>query len=204
MKRLTCGVMAVLFAVVLGGSNVSAQSVTNIKLGLFNPKDARTGFIASFTTGRQVDERVDFSLGVDFFIRRFVQKSTVEGGSPSTVQTELAYSMYALPIMVHLDFHVLPYVLVKPYIGLAGGYEILYSRETNYITDEKQYRYYGGFGWQLMIGVDYPLGSASSLLGELFYNGCTVSRSKGESELGFPIHEELDFSGLGLRVGLRF
>jgi hypothetical protein len=151
-----------------------------------------------------VDERVDFGLGVDFFIRRFVQESTVESGPPSTVQTELAYSMYALPIMVHLDFHVLPYAMVQPYIGLAGGYEILYSRETNYITDEKQYRYYGGFGWQLMIGAAYPLGSASSILGELFYNGCTVSRSKGESELGFPVHEELNFSGLGFRFGLRF
>lgn len=204
MNRLTYGAMAILLLMVLSAHYTSAQSVTNIKLGVFNPKDAKTGFIVGFTTGRQVDERLDFSLGADLFIRRFVQESTVSSGPPSTLQTELSYSIYALPVMVHLDFHILPYAVIQPYIGVAGGYEILFSREANYYTGDKKNQFYGGFGWQLMIGGAYPLGSASSILGEVFYNGSTVRRSKGESELGFPIHEELDFSGLGLRVGLRF
>ena len=211
MNRLIYGAMAVPLFIVLYVSCSSAQSVTNIKFGVFNPEDAKTGFIVGFTTGRQVDERLDFSLGADLFIRRFTQGSTVDtsetspGGTTSTlVQTELSYSIYALPVMVHLDFHILPYAIFQPYIGVAGGYEILFSREANYITDDKKNQFYGGFGWQLMIGGAYPLGSASSLIGEVFYNGCTVRRSKGDSEFGFPIHEELDFSGLGLRVGLRF
>lgn len=204
MNRLIYGALAVLLFIMLCVSCGFAQSVTNVKLGVFNPKDAKTGFIVGFTTGRQVDERLDFSLGADLFIRRFVQESTVGSGIPSTVQTELSYSMYAMPVMVHLDFHILPYALIQPYIGVAGGYEILFSREANYITDEKKNRFYGGFGWQLMIGGAYPLGSASSLLAEVFYNGSIVARSKGTTEAGYPIHEELDFSGLGLRIGLRF
>lgn len=184
----------------------AAQSVIAIKLGTFNPEDAKHGFIVGITTARQVDERVDFGLSADLFVRQFEQETTV-GDDPSggTIkQTEIDYSMYALPIMVQFNVRILPEAVVKPYVGLSGGYEIVFSRERNYEDDIKDNRLYGGFGWRLMLGGEYPMGGASALLGEIFYNGCTVKRSKGTSGEGYPIHEELGFSGLGLRLGVRF
>lgn len=185
----------------------AAQSVVSLKLGTFNPKDAEAGFIVGLATGRQVDERVDFGLSADLFIRKFTDETDV-GKDPSTggniKQVEIDYSMYALPIMVQFNVRILPLAILRPYFGLAGGYEIVFSRERNYIDDIKDNRLYGGFGWQLMLGGEYRLGGASGLLGELFYNGCTVKRNKGTSGDGYPIHEELDFSGLGFRLGMRF
>ncbi len=186
-----------------------AQSVIKIKIGTFNPKDAKAGFIGGISTGRQVDERVDFGIGADLFIRKFTQETSVGSVdslgqiTPEVTQTEISYSMYGLPIMVHIDVRILPNAIVIPYAGIAGGYELLFSREANYLEDKKDNRLYGGFGWQATVGAEYPFGSASAILGEILYNGCTLSRSQGSSEAGFPLHEELDFSGLGFRLGFR-
>jgi len=202
----------VLFAVALmicQSSVVHSQSVLKIKIGTFNPRDAKAGLLMGISTGRQVDERVDFGIGADLFIRRFTQKTAVAEVdslgqiSPSIEQIEISYSMYGLPIMVHIDARILPNAPVIPYVGLAGGYELLFSREANYLNGTKDNRLYGGFGWQAMIGAEYPLGSSSAILGEILYNGCTLSRSQGSSEAGFPLHEELNFSGLGFRIGMR-
>lgn len=186
-----------------------AQSYIGIKVGTLNPKDAKAGLIVGLSTGRQVDDRVDFGFGADLFLRKFTQETTVQeattpgGTTYQDVQKEIDYSMYALPLMIQLNLRVLPRAILKPYIGLAGGYEIVFSREANYITGDKDNRLYGGFGWQLMLGGEYSFSGASALLGEIFYNGCTVSRNKGSNDLGFPISEELDFSGIGFRLGVR-
>lgn len=209
-QRFTLGLLPVVFTWIILANGSAAQSVITIKLGTLNPQDAKAGFIVGITTGRQVDEKVDFGLGADLFIRQFTQESTVSTGSSAggstttTIQTNIDYSMFGLPIMVHLNVIVMPNAVVKPYVGLAGGYELVFSREANYLTGNKDSRLYGGFGWQLMLGGEYALGSSSGMLAEVFYNGCTVKRSKGSNEAGFPLHEELDFSGFGFRVGVRF
>jgi hypothetical protein len=188
---------------------VQGQSALKIKAGIFNPRDAKAGFIVGIATGRQVDERVDFGIGADLFIRRFEQEEEVDTNTstsqtdPEIYQTELSYSMYGLPIMVHLDVRILPDAPVIPYVGIAGGYELLFSREANYLEDDTDNRLYGGFGWQLLAGAEYPIGSASSILGEIMYNGSKLSRSQGSSAAGLPLHEELDFSGFGFRLGFR-
>ncbi|MFH1862403.1 MAG: OmpW family outer membrane protein [bacterium] len=208
MKKTICwlAVFAILFVPSLSGK--AAQSVLDIKAGTFNPKDAKAGLLIGISTGKQVDERVDFGIGMDLFVRQFTQETAIEaeiGGQSQSqlVQKEIDYSLFALPLMLRLNFYILPDLAFTPYVGLGGGYEILFSREANYITGEKDSRLYGGFGWQAWGGVQYQLGSNSALIAEVLYNGCTVKRGKGSSDLGFPVHEELDFSGLGFRAGVR-
>ena len=187
----------------------SAQSFMHLKFGSFNPKGAKAGMIFGLTSGKQVDDRLDFGLSADLFIRKFTRESTVEdattpgGTSTEEVQKEIDYQMWALPIMAQLTLHLMPDAVVQPYISIAGGYEIVFSKEANYETGDKDNRFYGGFGWQLIAGGAYPLGTSSAITGEILYNGATVKRSKGKDDLGFPIHEELDFSGFGFRLGLR-
>jgi hypothetical protein len=198
--------LAVLLIVLFTGA-ASAQTYLGIKIGTMNPKDTKAGFLIGLATGRQVDERVDFGLAADLFIRKFTQESDVgevESGeiTGDIVRREIEFSMYALPIMAQLTINVMPNAVVEPYASISAGYEMVLSSEANYITDDKDSRFYGGFGWQLAAGAKYPLGFSSSILGEIFYNGATVKRSKGEDAAGFPIHEELSFSGLGFRVGV--
>jgi hypothetical protein len=206
MRKYTLIAIALLFC---QASAAYAQSVLKIKIGTFNPKDAKAGLLVGISTGRQVDERVDFGIGADLFIRKFTEETQVDTNtstvqtSPELYQTSISYSMYGLPIMVHIDARILPNAPVILYAGIAGGYELLFSREANYLEDKKDNRLYGGFGWQAMIGAEYPFGSSSAILGEIMYNGCTLSRSQGSNAAGFPLHEELDFSGLGFRIGMR-
>ncbi|MBU1882299.1 hypothetical protein KKA08_09690, partial [bacterium] len=155
--------------------------------------------------GRAVDDRIEFGLTADLYIRKFKQETEVgpnPGSGGTDIQTEIEYSMYALPIMAQLTVNIMPQAIVIPYAAVAVGYEMVYSSESNYELDETDRRFYGGFGWQLAIGGKYYIGSSSALFGELFYNGATVKRNKGSNEAGFPVSEELDFSGLGFRVGI--
>ncbi len=203
--RIICA--AIIIASIISVS--AAQSFLNLRVGTLNPKDTKSGLIFGLMSGRQVDERLDFGLSADLFIRKFTKESTVneeQGGQANVteVQKEIDYSLWALPIMVQLNLHLIPGAVVEPYLGIAGGYEMVFSREANYQTDEKDSRFYHGFGWQLIGGGAYAIGASSAVTGEIFYNGSTVKRSKGKDDLGFPIHEEVNFSGLGFRIGLRF
>ncbi|RJP77923.1 MAG: hypothetical protein C4524_07395 [Candidatus Zixiibacteriota bacterium] len=202
MRRWVHGAALAFILATLAGP-AAAQSVLLIKAGSYNPAEAKAGFMVGVVSGRQVDERVRFGLGADLFIRRFKQETEISG-DPGTKLTEISYSMYGLPLMAHLDVHFLPSLVVKPYAGLAGGYEIVFSREVNYLSnpDDKDNRLYGGFGWQLKVGAEYPFALSSAVLGEIMYNGCTVQRSAGEQE-GLPASEELRFSGLSFRLGVR-
>jgi len=181
----------------------SAQTYLGIRVGSFNPEDAKSGLTIGINTGRAVDDHVEIGLAADLFIRKFSQETVVgndpEGGT--LIQEEIEYSMYALPVMAQLTLNILPYAIVVPYAGLAVGYEMVYSSESNFELDETDRRFYGGFGWQVALGGKYYIGSSSAFFGELFYNGATVKRNKGSNEAGFPIREELNFSGLGFRVG---
>jgi hypothetical protein len=202
IKRTLFTLLLVTFGAVAG----QAQTYLGIKFGSLNPEDAKAGFLVGIATGKQVDERVDFGLAADLFIRRFSQETEV-GEDPQSggtdVRQEISFSMYALPLMAQLTLNVMPGAMVEPYASISGGYEIVLSSESNYVTGEKDSRFYGGFGWQIALGGRYPLGYSSALLAEIFYNGATVKRSKGKDDYGFPIHEELNFSGMGFRLGFR-
>lgn len=202
--RLICTVAVVLTL----AATTQAQSILILKFGTMKPKGTKSGMIFGIFTGRQVDERMDFGLSADLFVRKFTQESTIKEGeagqiNPTFVRREIDYSIWALPIMAQLNVHLLPNVIVEPYLGIAGGYELLFSRERNYETDEKDSRFYHGFGWQVIAGAAYPLGMRSAIGVEVFYNGSIVKRRSGSDDAGFPLHEELNFSGLGARITVR-
>jgi outer membrane protein W len=198
-----------LTAILVLSSGAQAQGMLKIKLGMYNPKDAKNGFIVGLVSGKQFDERVDAGIAVDLFMRQYTQDTAVDtldsqgGNTYVTVQRSIDYSVFCLPITGQITIKILPDAVVVPYVGAGLGYEILFSREANYVTGQKDSRLYGGFGWQINAGAEYQLGSSSALLGEILYNGCTVSRNKGKNDLGYPVHEELNFSGLGFRIGVR-
>jgi hypothetical protein len=189
-------------------ANLAWGAGVNIKLGIFDPRGAKSGFIGGISTARG-DEMIDYGLGLDLFVRQYSDETVVDtsvsqgGNQTMTVRTNISYSMYGLPIMAHLTVRLLPGSVIRPYASVGAGYEIVFSREANYNQGvDPTNRLYGGFGLQFMIGGEYVLARTSSLLGEIFYNACTVRRGSGTTQ-GFPTHEELNFSGFGFRVGAR-
>ncbi len=92
---------------------------------------------------------------------------------------------------------------VTPYVGLAGGVEVLHLSAENFATGEKFDGNFAGFGWQLWAGVSMPLSGQARVNAEGFYNGATdLSRDVDDPTTGGTLRESVDMSGAGARLGL--
>jgi len=87
-------------------------------------------------------------------------------------------------------------------VGGSLTYQFLFNTEHNFEENIKEKRNYSGFGWMARAGIEYNIGSRSSLLIEAFYNSCKVKGNK-EKKQGLPVWDEVDVSGLGFRAGVR-
>jgi len=211
MKRAVLSLMPL--GILLGAfppeSSAQMSSVTTLRVGYFNPKDAKAGFMFGANWGFPVDEAVDIGVGVDYFHKRYTKKTAVadrdyqSGVHETTVQRELEYSTNILPLTgtIHVQ---LPAGYWTKYL-LAGslGYAFLFNKEKNYVDGTSASRTYRGFHWQLSAGMLLRTGRRSGVTGEVFYNNSTVSRNKTSSPKGLPIWDEVDLSGLGVRFGVR-
>ena len=52
-------------------------------------------------------------------------------------------------------------------------------------------------------GIEYNIGSRSSVLIEALYNIGKAKRNVNETVAGLPVWDEVDLTGLGFRAGLR-
>lgn len=91
---------------------------------------------------------------------------------------------------------------MSPYIGGGLGAALLMNREINYLTDESDTRFFAAWTWNVTGGIEYELGGNSSLRAELFYNRALMKGSRDESKEGYPVYDQLNMSGIGLRLGL--
>ena len=182
-------------------------SVLAINAGYLNPKDAKGGMLVGLMLGTSVDEAVDIGVGVDFYYKTYSEESRVQGptqagGTSEFITTTVDYSRTIIPLNVSINVK-LP---TSQYFGynLRGsvGYQFLLSREKNYELDVDKTRKFGGIGWQAAAGLFYHVGTRSTLLADVFFNSCEVSRSLGKTTEGLPVTERVDLSGLGFRVGI--
>ncbi|RMH73333.1 MAG: hypothetical protein D6675_02835 [Gemmatimonadetes bacterium] len=184
------------------------NSSFDFRVGYFNPTDTKSGWILGAQYGRAVDQRVNFGFSVDFYQQEYKKRVKIAGSHPSgidshwsSIQTE--FHTLLVPFMFNLSINLpVSQFLVNPYLNLGIGYQWLRNKEQDHENNSSRTRNYGGFGWSLAGGLLYPLGSRSDLIGELFWNDATVSRSAGRKE-GLPIEEEIGVSGLGVRLGIR-
>ena len=198
--------MVLLFSVgLVFGQNAK---VLEFEVGYLNPKDIKGGMIYSGKYGIVVDERVDLSLGLDFFHSTYTKESTVGygeiGQSNYTTQVlELEQTAYLLPISLNatVRFPVQPPLNV--FAGAGFSYQFLFNKVNNLADDVKKTLTFRGTGWIFRGGVEYNLGSKSSLLVELFYDLAKVSRDLDDSVNGLPTYDEVDLGGIGFRAGLK-
>jgi len=206
MKKWMTGLVVFCCAHLIYGQGVS---VLNFSGGYLDPKDTEAGLIFGGSYGICFDERVDISLGISYFYKNYQKESAVvDSISPSgihetTVVRELEYHTSLLPISANINIR---FPFQPPLYWYAGGsltYQFLFNKEENFQEGLSEKRTYRGWGWIIRAGIEYTIGSRSSLLLETFYNIGIVKRNADETIKGLPVWDEVDVSGLGFRAGLR-
>ena len=201
----------IFFLIVGAAGTVFSQGVSVLELrgGYLDPKDTKSGLIFGGSYGIAVDERVDISLGFDVFHRNYTEDTAVadtnyiSGVNETTVMRELEYNTTLLPI--HADVTVRFPFEPPLYWFFSGGitYRFLFNKELNYQEDVSEKRTYQGLGWRLRAGIEYTIGSRSSIILGAMYNIGRVKRNSSETPAGLPVWSEVDISGFGFFGGLR-
>ena len=186
-----------------------ALSATTLKVGYFNPKGSKAGFVFGGAYSWIVDESVDIGIAVDYFRKNYTDETeiakTVTDGKivERQIVKNAEFTTNILPIygVVTAKF---PAGFNLDYFLSGGlGYEMLFSKEAIYGENAKETsRYYSGMKWMVSGGIMYRIGSRSSFIIEALYDGTKVSRDK-KNEAGTPSRYEVDLSGFGIRVGIR-
>lgn len=194
-------------------SSLFAQNMpySEFKAGLMNPKDAKTGWMFSYGTGKTIDEAFSWVVEFSLYAKRYSKVTAVDtllGDQISEVlkQKELDFSTYLLPILFKITFDkkTAPHspLMLKGSAGL--GYQFLWNREQNYLTKNKETRFYHGFAYQLSFGFGLEMSSSAVLFVEAFYHGGKVKRNKTKTEDGLPVWKEVNMGGPGIRFGINF
>ena len=201
--------VAVFFLGVVGLTFGQGVRVLELRGGYLNPKGTAAGFIFGGAYGVSVDERVDVSLGFSYFNKSYKKESVVaDTGYVSvlderTVMRELEYSTTLLPVCFNVNVRIPFQPPVYYYVGGSLSYQFLFNTEKNFEAGISEKRNYRGWGWMVRAGVEYVIGSRSSVILEALYNIGKVKRNVEETVEGLPIWDEVDVSGLGFRAGLR-
>ncbi len=203
---------SVLFVAIAGLFATSAFAYTgnvlSLHAGYYNPKDTKGGMEFGVKLGKAVDEAVDIGLGLDVFHKSYSETSVVaqeyQNGLPiNKTTTAIEYSRTLLPLSLSVDVK-LP---AGRYFGyfISGGlnYSFLFSNEKNYELETEENRNFHGLGWQAAAGLYYFVGSRSTVVANIFYNGSKVSRGTDEKVAGLPVTERVNMSGLGVRLGIK-
>ena len=183
--------------------------ILEIRGGYLNPKATNAGLILGGSYGISIDERVDISLGFSYFHKNYSKESQVadtsyvSGVQEKTVKKEMEYSTTLLPISANVTIRIPFQPPVYYYVGGSLTYQFLFNNEKNFEQSISEKRNYKGWGWVLRAGIEYTIGSRSSLMLEAFYNIGKVKRNVEETVKGLPIWNEVDMSGLGFQAGLR-
>jgi len=183
---------------------------TELKIGYWDPTDAKAGVIWGVNIGRMIDESLSWSFELNYYQKTYSKVSTIadtvyqSGVSTSVLQEELNYKTYIIPLFLKLNWERQLGQGSALYIRASGGlgWEMVWNKESNYETGDKSSRFYNGFGWQATAGLGFQISSSANLFVDGLYNGSKVSRNSSTSDIGLPTWEELDISGFGVRAGV--
>lgn len=208
MRKLLTFFTVLFMFTFLGAQNMP---YSEFKAGMLNPKNAKAGWIFSYGTGKTIDETFSWMVDFGLYAKRYSQTTAVDTTSGNqvnevTVQKELDFSTYLLPIMFKITFDkkMSPSapITLKGSAGL--GYQFMWNKEQNYLTQKKESRFYHGFTYEVSFGAGLQMSSSAVLFVETFYHGGKVKRNQSKNEAGLPVWQEVDMSGPGIRFGINF
>ena len=184
------------------------QSAYTIRVSYFDPESTAAGFTFGGSAGAVFDDIVTLGVGTDVYFRNFTQDSKVAtqeyiDGSSSTLNvTEIQYTTLIVPLMAELTVRI-PIVWKLSVFGHGGlGFDVMWAKEENYVEGLTDNRWYAGFAWMGGAGLSIKLGTDTSLYAEGFYKHSKVKRNRDDLTENMPVFEEVDLSGLGVRLGV--
>lgn len=210
-------------------SLAAQEKFMNIHFGFMAPKDAKTGFIGGLVYGLAVDDVVQAGIGLDYYYKSFSENRTVnvmgtqngdrQGLTPTPKKSLSEVKINYLPLLANINVSIpaedLP-VIPRFAFGLGWGllWENIYAvveadseedRENNdpETTLIDKTNFFHGFNWKISLGAKYPLGTRSFFNSEIVYNGGVMKSSIKKDKTGIT-WDEVDMSGLGLRLGIEF
>ena len=197
----------ILMVFILTQTSSAQLPYTEVKFGYFKPADATDGYLFGVHLGRMIDESLSWGIEINYFRKTYQELTKVPDpkatSNPQIVTKQLEFVTQMLPLWAKLNYEH-PIALRSAFFLRASagiGWEFVWNREDNYGDNISDTRFYNGFGWQLATGIGMEISSKSVLFVDAFYNGAKVKRGS-DTIRGLPTWEELDVSGIGLKVGV--
>jgi hypothetical protein len=182
--------------------------VSQLHGGYFDASANNTNpFIVGLRAGPMVDKRLQVGLLLDWVHQTKnlanVLSTTQAPGSItiSTKQDTARALMNLVPIMAFAQASGFGLLGIVPYIGAAGGYEVLVISADNFLNGQSFESNFGGWGYQIWAGAGLPLGSRTRLNGELFVNQAELGKTVTDAT-GATAKQTVDMNGIGFRLGL--
>lgn len=194
---------------------VFAQRNTSaIKLGVFSPSAAESGFIVGYEWGRYIDEAINIGWSVDWFNKSYTDEKLVGqfndfagiNGSINEVRAKTSINDFPLLFNITGKFPTGP--RTKAFFTGGIGAELLLINYRNFANpDESETKGAFDFSWRLGAGLLYEIGRRSDVFGELAYHNSQPSwqyEVEGADGRKRTFERKYDMSGLMCRVGVRF
>jgi len=168
------------------------------------------GFLVGFRAGLAADPMLQIGGGLDWRHRgdsdtQVISREPGPGGTDIVVHRDLARSSSDLvPLMATLQVGGGSSGAASPYVGIAGGIEVLHLSAEDFQTGAQFHGTFTGFGWQGFGGVAFPMSSQTRLNAEVFYNGGELSRDVDDPTTGETFRESVLVNGAGARAGFSF
>jgi opacity protein-like surface antigen len=187
----------------------SSYGFFNVGGGVFDPSNQPgSGFYGTVSGGTELGTAMDLGLQLSWYHRgsrgeRIFASYTDPAGN--TVRQEIqtqSVDTDLVPLMgiLRVKFPLTPQF--QPYVGGGVGYEWLLVEG----VDDQGFSFsndYGGFGAQIMAGVNLSASPTTALYAETAYNFSTVHADFYDPFVDAVVRESVDFDGLALHGGLR-
>ena len=182
--------------------------VSQLHGGYFDASANNTNpFIVGLRAGPMIDKRLQVGLMIDWVhqtktLANVLSTSQGPGAITVSTQQDTARALLNLvPIMAFAQASGFGLLGLVPYVGAAGGYEVMVISADNFINGQSYEANFGGWGYQLYAGCGLPLGGRTRLNGELFVNEATLSKNVTDAN-GVTAKQVVDMNGIGFRLGI--
>ena len=188
-----------------------ARGFSQLHAGFYDPteEETATSILFGARAGTSFEDQLQLGIGVDWSHRgdratTVISEEPLPGGGTTVRRVELARSSVNLvPVMGFLQFSPNVDAPFKPYLGIGGGWEMLFVSAEEFESGTDYDATFGGWGWQAWGGVTVPLSGHTRLSAEVFWNQAEVERDVDDPELG-EVREVVDVDGTGMRFGLNW
>jgi hypothetical protein len=178
--------------------------------GYFQPDaGGNNSFDFALRGGPLLDPHVQLG-GMAEWVHRSQDQTTLAGapyqqGGTTITPTRVLSSASSdlVPMLAFLQIGGGSDMVLSPFAGIAGGYELMFISASDYATNTSYNATFGGWGWQAWAGLGLSLSRQMKITGEVFMNESTPTRNVTALD-GTSYREDVNAKGTGARFGLQW